>query len=356
VAERDDDGRLTTSKDPHRDLAGALHDVSNALTVLLGWVAEARAPELPPDAVAYALRIIEQRARIARDLARHAIGAPRIDEQASIGSITTEVVEALRVEATRSGVTTEIRGAGGAAMVAGALDLSQILTNLLLNALAYAPSGTTIALDLSSDEDTCWILVSDEGPGVPASRRDGIFRGDSLRPGGTGVGLRHSRDLARASGGDLDLVQSASGKGATFRVAWPRADAMPRPPMSTPRVRELAGVRVLVIEDDDAVTQLLEAALEARGAEVTIVGTPRALSEALARATFDAALIDLSPIAEDVTGALAELRQRSPGVDVVLITGSADRLPAAVTAEGIKLVRKPFELPEVFAALARRPR
>jgi len=61
--------------DPKRDALGALHEVSNALTVLLGWVAEARDPSAADEDVKNALRIVEQRARSARDLARRAIGA-----------------------------------------------------------------------------------------------------------------------------------------------------------------------------------------------------------------------------------------------------------------------------------------
>jgi hypothetical protein len=57
-------------------VTGALHDVSNALTVLLGWVAEARVGRGSPEQVDRALVIVEERARTARDLARRAIGVP----------------------------------------------------------------------------------------------------------------------------------------------------------------------------------------------------------------------------------------------------------------------------------------
>src|SRR5205814_8486430 len=97
-------------EDPHRDLAGVLHDVSNALTVLLGWLGEARAPGASAEEMTYALGIVEQRARIARDLARHAIGGPRIDEQREAGAIAAEVVAALRVEAQKTGTRVVLRG------------------------------------------------------------------------------------------------------------------------------------------------------------------------------------------------------------------------------------------------------
>ena len=68
--------------DPHRDVTGALHDISNALTVLLGWVSEARTGRASRAELERALAIIEDRARSARDLARRAIGSQAgIDER-----------------------------------------------------------------------------------------------------------------------------------------------------------------------------------------------------------------------------------------------------------------------------------
>ena len=346
---------MTEPSDPHRELAGALHDVSNALTVLLGWVGEARAPGATPEAVVYALSIIEQRARIARDLARHAIGGPRIDEQRELGAIVEEVGKALVVEAQRTNVRIIVKDGVATAKVAGALDVSQILTNLVLNALAYAPAGTSVDITTTVEDERCTVLVADDGPGIAPARREGIFLGNSLRPGGTGVGLRHSRALARAWGGEVDLVIH-EGRGARFLLTWPRVDAVPRPPVSVSRVSELAGMRVLVVEDDLAVTQLLETALEARGADVTIATTAAELTTSLGHGPYDAALVDLSPIAGDTSGALAALRARCPEATVVLVTGNADATPEVLSADPralVELVRKPFEVREVLAVLGR---
>ena len=343
---------MTEPSDPHRDLAGVLHDVSNALTVLLGWVEEARSPEATPEAIAYALQIIEQRARIARDLSRHAIGSPRIDEQRDIGPVVEEVARALAVEAQHTGTRLVLTGGDVLAKVGGALDVSQVLTNLVLNAFAYAPRGTAVEVTVMADDEECTIIVGDDGPGVAVERREGIFQGDSLRPGGTGVGLRHSRALARAWGGDVQLMVH-QGRGARFQVSWPRIDAIPRPPVSTSRVADLSGMRVLVVEDDLAVTQLLETALEARGADVKVATTSAELSAALDADPFDAALIDLSPIKDDATGAIARLRARHPFAAIILVTGNADALPVTLSDDTVELVRKPFEIREVLAVLAR---
>ncbi len=367
---------MADPSDPHRDLAGVLHDVSNALTVLLGWVGEARSPEATAERVTYALSIVEQRARIARDLARHAIGAPRIDEQRALGKIVTAIGEELGVEAERRTVTLVVEGAEETALASPARDLEQVVTNLLLNAFAHAPSSSTVRLRARADDGRCVVEVVDEGPGVARERRESIFRGDSMRPGGVGVGLRHARALARAAGGDVLLVVNAPAGspdselevstlalanlgGACFRVTWPRADAVPRPPVSTARLGDLAGVRVLLVEDDEAVTQLLEAALDARGAEVMVARSAVALAKTVAEASadptrppFDAALLDLSPIAKDIAGTLGMLRRLAPTAPLVLVTGNADAIPASADTSGVELVRKPFEVREILAVLA----
>ena len=136
-------------------------------------------------------------------------------------------------------------------------------------------------------------------------------------------------------------------------MTWPRIDAIPRPPVSTSRLNDLSGVRVLVVEDDIAVTQLLETVLEARGAVVTIATSAAALKASLEEGPYDAALVDLSPIAADAAGALAELRARCPEVTVVLVTGNADATPDAIADMKVELVRKPFEVREVLAVLSR---
>lgn len=342
---------VTDPSDPHRDLAGVLHDVSNALTVLLGWVGEARAEGATPEATAYALGIVEQHARIARDLARHAIGAPRIEEQRDLSEVVHEVVAALAVEASRAGIKLVLHGGDASLKVLGALDVGQVLTNLVLNAIAHAPRGSDVEIAVSVDEAGCALVVSDHGPGVAEGRREAIFQGDSLRSGGAGVGLRHSRALARAWRGDVDLL-AHEGKGARFRVTWPRASALPRPPTSAPRVGDLSGIHVLVVEDDAAVTQLLEAALEARGAEVAVAGSAAELASALSARVYDAALVDLSPIAADPAAALGSIRARCPEAALVLVTGNADRLPEAALSEPLELVRKPFEIREVLSVLS----
>jgi CheY-like chemotaxis protein len=134
-------------------------------------------------------------------------------------------------------------------------------------------------------------------------------------------------------------------------LTWPRGEALARSTSTGFVVPLLQGTRVLVVEDDEHVTLLLETALGARGAIVTIARTAAELTQALKDGQHDAALIDLSPIATDVNGAVAALRERSPKAALVFISGSAVGLPGVLAAESVRWVRKPFEVNELVTAL-----
>ena len=344
--------------DPHRDVTGALHDVSNALTVLLGWVAEARAGRGSPEQVDRALSIVESSARMARDLARRAIGGQAVydDREVLLDAVVSEVVEALAVEAQRAEVTFTVHGSTPDVRVPLPGDAAQILTNVLLNALAWSPRGSTISVEKQADGAVALVFVQDQGPGVPVAQAPLIFDGSSSRDGGAGVGLRHARAVARAAGGELELLPDAhsSGRGARFRLRWPRVEpTLSRAPLSAPRPAVLAGTRILIVEDDEDVAALLESSLGARGARVVVARTAQELA-AHAHETHDAALVDLSPIANDVRGAVDALRRGSPNVALVFISGSAVGLPEGVETEGerVRWVRKPFEVGEILAVLA----
>ncbi len=341
------------SSDPRRDLAGALHDVSNALTVILGWVAEARDTHATPESVAAALRIVEQSARSARDIARRAIGVPSsiATQTESADRIAQELVDALAVEAQHAHVTLAVENDDTSSLVMQPDDLRHVVTNLILNAIAHSPAHGEVRVTVGRgmEGDALIIDVEDQGPGVPEARRTTLFDGVTTRTGGAGVGLRHARALARVSGGDVEYVPTPTG--AFFRVSWPRLRSVESVRAPPSHASSLVGKRVLVLEDDPAVTMLLETALGARGAKVTLARTHAELTKAVAAGTHDAALIDLSPIAHDIEGSMKMVLGGSPGIDVVFITGSADKLPEPIASEDARWVRKPFEVSEIVAAL-----
>jgi signal transduction histidine kinase len=97
----------------------------------------------------------------------------------------------------------------------------QIVGNLLSNAFRATPDGGRISLGLAQANGTIHVSVEDTGPGIPAEKRERLFRPFvSERPGGTGLGLTIARELSSALGGRIDL-DSEVGRGSRFELLLP---------------------------------------------------------------------------------------------------------------------------------------
>ena len=272
-------------------------------------------------------------------------------------SVARDAVLGVTQEARRRGVRLKLSDdRANDAMLHDGASAYQILINLLLNAVAFTPVGGTVRLALQSDTMRMLFTVTDEGPGIEPERADSILTAPtSTRSGGAGVGLSYSSALAKSRGGRLRL--SHPGPGATFELSWPIAEAKsgahPRPEKAV----SLAGMRVLVIEDDPAVCSLVEFALETHGIEVLTAASQEQLLGLLEqRAKFDAALIDLSPFEHGASDALELLETAaSEGACLILISGLVTRVPDALEGRIAAWVRKPFEMSEVVRVLQQIP-
>jgi CheY-like chemotaxis protein len=350
---------LAQNTPPERDLAGALHEVSNALTVVVGWLEAAReqaeAHGGTDPQLRRALDVAFSRAQLGRRIARNAIAAevdPSLYESADLAELVQEAALGVEQEAmrTRVGLRLSVGFSAQGKPVGSAASLLQILTNLLLNAIAMSPEGSTVEIETDVQPPMAFIAVTDEGPGMPASYRGSLLEGvPSTRPGGAGIGLKHASALASSRGGSLRVGDS--NRGARFELTWPVTPArITMRPSSLNKV-SLSGMRVLLVEDDDAVISLLSTALSLRGASVRAARTASELGSLLSQERFDTALLDLSPIAEDIAGAVERVQASSPTVRLVFISGSMSEVPAEAADASAAWVRKPFEVGEVLAVL-----
>lgn len=99
--------------------------------------------------------------------------------------------------------------------------MMQVLLNLVLNALEFAPEGGKVVVSVHREHGVLWIAVSDDGPGVPADIRDRIFDPFfSRRQGGIGLGLTIVQQIIEAHGGTISVADSAWG-GAAFNIRFP---------------------------------------------------------------------------------------------------------------------------------------
>lgn len=178
--------------------------------------------------VRYLVQIIDELLSLSRTESHHE--QVRLAE-ADLAGITRDVVSMLEATATESGRELEVRGAGEP--VAATTDpgrVTQILTNLVGNALKHAGSGP-VEVELEHDHTSARIHVRDRGPGIPADLLEQVFEPftqvDPPSPGktkGTGLGLTIARRHARLLGGDV-TVESQVGEGSTFTLSLPLSPA-----------------------------------------------------------------------------------------------------------------------------------
>jgi len=349
-----------TPEERSAHLEGALHDVANALTVVLGWleVAEEQAPMGSP--LERAVRLARERSLHGRAIALRAMksnnqGVPQ--HPIACEAFLQDAITGVEPQAKRSCVQLRTVLAEDARFkgVSCPSQALQVVTNLLMNAVSFTPEDCVVTLEAArTDNDTLLFTVYDEGPGFEPSKAARVFEGlESTREGGSGIGLRYAYRLANQHGGNLRLANP--GPGAAFELRWPSAKphaARPR----TPSTMGLEGMRLLVVEDDAAVSMLLETALGAKGASVDTAFDQSSLAALLVEGRYDAALVDLSPLEPDVVGSLARIRGSHAHPKLVLITGSASSPDRGVLAQASAWVRKPFEISDVVAALLELPR
>ena len=335
-------------------LATLSHELRTPLSAILGWTHLLLRPDTKVD-IARGVSIIERNARAqARlieellDVSRITSGKVELDRQAvSVPRLLDTALQSIGPAAEAKQVDVAIECDSWAGDVHADADrLQQVLWNLVSNAVKFTPPGGRVRLGCRQLGDNVELFVKDSGVGMPASFVPHAFErfrqaeaSESRSYGGLGLGLAIVRELVALHGGSVEAHSDGQGLGATFVVRLPstrpgaedvvdrsiRSAAVASHDTASGAARDaLAGIRVLVVDDEVDGREMIAALLEGVGAQVQTAASAHEALERLALAPPDVLVSDIG--LPKVDGYELMRRIKAAG-------GDARRLPAiALTA------------------------
>lgn len=218
-------------------LAGLAHELKTPLAIAKGYAQQLRStPTLPEgwprmlDAITRACDRMDHLSEMLLDLSSMILGRLRLTrERINLVDLALSAVRRAEQEAPDHRFELEVHTGPVASVIVDRTRIAQTLRQLLDNAVAYSDPGTTVAIEVSTDDDHATIVIHDHGVGIPAASQPNIFRmffkahgGTPHDKGGLGVGLYLAREVVRRHGGDL-FFESEEGKGSTFTLQLPLA-------------------------------------------------------------------------------------------------------------------------------------
>jgi signal transduction histidine kinase len=367
-------------------LATMSHELRTPLNAIFGWVTLLRTRRLDEPTQERALETIERNARAQKRLIEDLLDVSRI----VTGKVALEILpvnpqrvveaalETMQPAAQTKGITVVPLLDAGAATVRGDFArLQQIVCNLLSNAIKFTPSGGRVEVTLTHRNGEAEISVSDSGQGIKPEflplvfdrfrQEDGSI---SRRHGGLGLGLAIVRHLVELHAGSVEAFSEGEGKGSRFAVRLPTRLGLARSgageesggPIAVNSTM-LAGVRLLVVDDEPGARELIANVLQGYGAEVSLAESGQAALTKIFEQRPHVLVADLGMPGMDGYGLIEQVRALDPDfggqTPAIAVTGYAspvDRLRALQAGYQNHVAKpvEPHELAIVIASLTGR--
>jgi nitrogen fixation negative regulator NifL len=234
-------------------------------------------------------------------------------------------------------------------------DLREALTNLIFNAVDAMPQGGAITLRTRLANSRVILEVADAGTGMTEEVRQRCLEPFFTTKGdrGTGLGLSMVYGTVQRHRGSIE-IDSTLGKGTTFRLFLPPALESPPTTKRDAAPASIRPLRVLLVDDEDIVRQILREYLVGDGHTVETASNGRDGLDNMAKAAFDVVLLDRAMPGLSGDQVAVAIKKLKPDLPVILLTGFGDMMKAAgETPPGIDLVLgKPVTIAGLRAALA----
>jgi signal transduction histidine kinase/ActR/RegA family two-component response regulator len=369
-------------------LAILSHELRTPLSAIFGWSQVLRARTMSAAELRQGLEIIERNARMQTqliedllDMSRITSGRMRLDTQpVDLVSVIEAAMETVRPAAEAKAIRlTKLLDLAAGPIIGDPDRLQQVVWNLLSNAIKFTGKNGRVEVRLERVNSQIEITVADTGIGIAAEFLPHVFdrfrQADPSRmrtAGGLGLGLSIVKHLVEQHGGKVQVASPGEGGGATFTVCLPLTVVVHRDAEGAGRVHpeemgasaskfrrsNLAGIRVLVVDDQADARELIKRVLEECHAEVLTAGAADEALRAVERDRPDVLVSDIGMPDVDGYELLRRVRglghTRGGGIPAIALTAfarSEDRT-SALRAGFLVHVSKPVEPSELVATVA----
>ena len=366
-------------------LATLSHELRNPLNAILGWAGMLEGGQLSAEQSRRAIQIIVRNAhaqvRLVDDLLDMSTvtsGRMRLSVQAvDLREVIGASLETIGPAAEAKGIRLQsVLDSPGTPVSGDPARLQQVVWNLLSNAVKFTPKGGRVQVKLQQVRSHVEIIVSDSGEGIRADLLPYIF--DRLRPGdtssarvhgGLGIGLALVRHLVELHGGSVIADSPGEGQGATFVVKLPlmsaevRERAVAHTDALAVTASSLAGVRILVVDDDPTAVDLIREVLVQAGGDVRVSGTVEETLGTFEQWRPDILVSDVEMPGQDGYTLIRKVRAldperggKTPAVALTAFGRSEDRVRSLRAGFNIHVTKPvdPGELTAIIASLTGR--
>ena len=345
---------------------GVAHNVNNTLTGILGRAQLILRNINDPGKIEAGLELIiksaEDGAHIIRRIQDFARQRPsREFETITIADLLKDACEMTRPRWESRSEFAPIRFALHAdctAYIKGdPVELREVLVNMIYNAVDAMPSGGEVRVSTQENRDRVIIQITDTGTGMTPEVKQRLFDPFFTTKGkaGTGMGLAVSFGIIRRHEGSIE-VDSEPGRGTTFKISLPKVVPVATKVEGTSALEVTTNasedkVRVMVVDDETHVREVLIEAMEAEGCEVVSAESGEialALFDQY-EGKFDAVFTDIGMPAMSGWELVTEIRERSRTMPIAIISGWADAI-SVQTRNAVKadwVVAKPFDIDRI---------
>jgi signal transduction histidine kinase/ActR/RegA family two-component response regulator len=362
-------------------LATLSHELRTPLNAVIGWSRMLKSGRLDEESAVHAIEVIERNAWAQKQIIEDILDVSRVITgklqlhlaPVDLIAVVKAALDAVRPALDAKDISVEETYHEGLKVIAGDADrLQQVVWNLLSNASKFTPVGGTVAIRISQDKTSAEVEIIDTGPGIAPEFLPHVFErfrqedGSTTRThGGLGLGLAIVRHLVELHGGVISAENLDARSGAVFRVKLPlpSTDLTVEAPPLAPPVEEnvtevdLAGVRILVVEDDLDFLDLITIDLAEHGAKVRGVGSAAEALELLKNEPFDLLISDIGMANTDGYNLIKQVRNdesdRGGHIPAIALTAYAraqDRI-RAIAAGYNTHVAKPIEIRELVTVV-----